>query len=483
VVGNQGSYASGEGTSGDPFILTSTTLSINDGCYYLANADLDLGSDATLIVGATTSGNSLTISGADTTVSDFHAVIGDGASGMGTVLLTDGAEWANGGWMKIGSAGVGTLTVEKGAILTNSNAGHCSYIGADGSSCGTVIVDGAGSSWNNSGSLRVGPYGAGSLIVRNGASTSHYQCVICNGVYGSSNSTRLRLEGAGSTCSIGTGQFVVGTTNGTGRVDIADGAVLATASASLGDGNAYGVLTLYGSGSSWVNQGDVSLGFILMGYGSGTVYVANGALFANGGSLVFERGGIQLAGGYLAIKGDVTPSQVASAGLGIKVCSGVAYVNATADNITATYIDGTSNVWTSNTLHTAYGDIVDLTGYTIIAGGESLPSAPAWSDAEVSFESPGWMNSAWYGWFFSVASYEGWIWHAQHGWQYVFDRGDDFVIVWDDATHSWWYVAKSWYPAIYDYSTSTWLYYKGDSVPSRVFWNYSSGLEVSESSL
>lgn len=92
--------------------------------------------------------------------------IGVAAGVSGTATLTDtGTSWtASGGQVTVGDAGIGTLTVENGAVLTDS----VGVIGNQVGSTGTVLVTGAGSTWNNTANLNVGINGTGTLTVQNG---------------------------------------------------------------------------------------------------------------------------------------------------------------------------------------------------------------------------------------------------------------------------------------------------------------------------
>jgi T5SS/PEP-CTERM-associated repeat protein len=84
----------------------------------------------------------------------------------------DGGTWDNTGQLTVGSGGKALLTV-KGAGLLKSNT---AIIADDATSIATVIVDGAGSKWQNTGTLAVGDTNGsgtqGSLILRNGGEVS-----------------------------------------------------------------------------------------------------------------------------------------------------------------------------------------------------------------------------------------------------------------------------------------------------------------------
>lgn len=97
--------------------------------------------------------------------------------GDGTVTVTgSGSQWNNTGGVDgdsniiagnlyVGHDSVGTLNIENGGLVTNSDDG---FIGYNAGSSGTVVVSGAGSQWTSSGGLFVGVSGTGILAVGNG---------------------------------------------------------------------------------------------------------------------------------------------------------------------------------------------------------------------------------------------------------------------------------------------------------------------------
>jgi T5SS/PEP-CTERM-associated repeat protein len=90
---------------------------------------------------------------------------GSGSAGNGTVTVDGtGSKWNNLAGLYVGFNGTGTLTVENGAHVTDTNG----YVGENSGSNGTVTVTGAGSEWRNSASVSIGINGTGVLTVEDG---------------------------------------------------------------------------------------------------------------------------------------------------------------------------------------------------------------------------------------------------------------------------------------------------------------------------
>ena len=70
--------------------------------------------------------------------------------------------------LSVGHTAAGELRIDNGSDVSNSNG----FVGHEAGSTGVVTVDGAGSTWSNSGNLRVGFSGDGTLDVLNGASVT-----------------------------------------------------------------------------------------------------------------------------------------------------------------------------------------------------------------------------------------------------------------------------------------------------------------------
>lgn len=467
-------FTEGEGTKDDPFIVTADDTSLDVGSYYLADSSVSFASTAVFYVGHSNTNNVLTISGADTTLSDTSATIGDGAASSGDVTVTDGAHWSNKYTLMIGSSGTGTLTIADGASV---ESGTSNYIGANYGSKGTVTVTGSGSAFDVSVFMYIGKDGGkGTLRIEDGGSVA-------------STNTKLGPDGTGTAIVTGSGStwdisstFSVGYAFGKGTVTVSDGGTISCGyDAAIGGkySGSTGVVSLYGKGSLWSSADALKIG---TGEDTGTLRIANGALaqiVKTSGFVTGNNGVVELAGGYLALKGKTTAT-AAVAGYHIKVFNGTGYVTATASDLTATYYDGTTNLFSSSSLYADYAERIDLTGYTVITGGENTL---AWADVEASDKC--WYDSSWYGWFYTdTASSGNWIWHASHGWQYVFSSSTtENAFMWDDASASWWYINSAWYPYLYNYSTGRWYFYESGTTPSRKFWDYTGNKLVGESSL
>jgi T5SS/PEP-CTERM-associated repeat protein len=121
----------------------------------------------------------------------------------------------------VGSIGTGTLSIETGGRVSNTNAS----IGATSSSDGTVTVTGIGSTWVNSGDLRIGSSGSGELSIQAGGSVSS-----ANGIVAATGSSvgRVTVTGSGSNWTIDgrlsiAGNIASNTSGGTAFVNIQPG--------------------------------------------------------------------------------------------------------------------------------------------------------------------------------------------------------------------------------------------------------------------
>ncbi len=126
--------------------------------------------NANLFVGVSGTGT-LTISNGGA-VSSATGYLGFNGDGTGTVTVTGaGSAWTNSGSLYVGDTGNGTLTISNGGAVSNTD-GHVGNNGALRGTSGAVTVDGAGSTWTNSGNLTIGGYGPGTLTISNGGTVS-----------------------------------------------------------------------------------------------------------------------------------------------------------------------------------------------------------------------------------------------------------------------------------------------------------------------
>ncbi|TFV73198.1 autotransporter domain-containing protein [Bradyrhizobium frederickii] len=224
----------------------------------------------TVIIGLSATGGLTIQNGA--TLSDSVGALGRflGATGTATV---DGAgsSWSNSADLSVGYSGAGTLTIRNGGAVGNQS-GH---VGRGAGATGTVTVDGAGSTWTNHIALYVGNSGTGTLTIQNGGTVSNGADAFIGVNSGATGS--VTVDGAGSTWT-DTGNLYVGQT-GTGVLTIRNGGAVSNgADGHIGaNSGATGTVTVTGAGSSWTNSGTVSIGEA----GNGTLTIASGGAVSN----------------------------------------------------------------------------------------------------------------------------------------------------------------------------------------------------------
>jgi T5SS/PEP-CTERM-associated repeat protein len=231
--------------------LGSGTLRVNGaGSKVTYTQTLDIGEHATGILNIEAGGF---VSNSDGYLGSW--VNNVGSAGVGTATVTGaGSIWQNSGTLMVGDEGRGTLNVLAGGLVTNTAA----TIGRDTGSIGTATVSGAGSTWTSTGTLRVGNNGTGTLTVAAG------------GAVGASGVT----IGALGTLNLGSGGAAGTLTTPT----IANGGAMAlnhTGSLSLGANiSGVGTLTKSGAGTTTLTGTNTYTGATSLN--AGTLYV-NGA--------------------------------------------------------------------------------------------------------------------------------------------------------------------------------------------------------------
>jgi T5SS/PEP-CTERM-associated repeat protein len=213
------------------------------------------------------------------TVTSGGGDIGRSFNSTGTVTVTDpNSTWTNSSFLFIGfSGGDGTLNIQNGGTVSNV----AGFIGINSNSTGTATVAGPGSTWTNTGRLVVGEGGDGTLNIENGGTVTNSN----EGYIGllSTSTSMVTVDGAGSTWT-NTGLLIVGRA-GEGTLNIQNGGTVSNPAGFIGrDPNSTGSVTVDGAGSTWTNTGDLYLG------GSGSTAGGTASLDVTGGGLV-EVGG------------------------------------------------------------------------------------------------------------------------------------------------------------------------------------------------
>lgn len=266
------------------------TLDVMDGGFVQSGT-------ATIANLASASGSSVNVDGAGSQWS----VLGDlylGASGSGTLNVTDdgnvelgaaylGYTTAGSGAIVVDDAtlsitdrigvgynGTGTMTIRNGATVEADGA----ILGWNAAATGTATVTGAGSRWDNTGTLYVGNLGDGVLTIADGAAVTS-----TDGYVGTENGSdsELLVSGAGSSWTMN-GAFFAGHNAGAeGTVTIASGGSISSLQGILGDlSGSVGTMTVTGAGSTWsaivdpsvLYSGDLNVGR----HGTGYLSVLNG---------------------------------------------------------------------------------------------------------------------------------------------------------------------------------------------------------------
>jgi T5SS/PEP-CTERM-associated repeat protein/autotransporter-associated beta strand protein len=214
-------------------------------------------------------GGTVINSGTDQTISNCSATV------TGT-----GSQWNVGATLNVGdNAGTGTLNIQNGGTVSNTSG----YVGWFGT--GTVTVDGAGSSWTNSGPLHVGyrTGGNGTLNILNGGAVSNTHSYV--GFF--SDTGTVTVDGAGSSWT-NFGNLYVGLNSGSnGTLNVQNGGRVRSADVTLGHSGGTGILNLSGNAAS---RGVLETGFISKGTGTATVNWNGGILRATGNQSNYWQG-------------------------------------------------------------------------------------------------------------------------------------------------------------------------------------------------
>ncbi len=286
LITDGGSVSNATGYIG--YKLGSTgTVTVQDAHSSWTNSgDLYVGgntSDLCYAVGGGTGTLSIASGGS---VSNGYGYVGCGGSltrGTATVEGT-GSTWTNGGDLYVGCvfsadfseydlvAGSGTLSITKGGAVSDVNG----YIGYGfGSTRGAVTVNGARSTWTNTGDLVVGGCddflysyfggnaGSGTLTITHGGSVS-----CCNGYVGYDNEdanspvSLVTVNGNGSTWTV-SGSLSIGgldSADSGGRLSITHGGAVSSSVGGIGGGLPGSSVMVNGAGSKWTNSGNLYIG-------------------------------------------------------------------------------------------------------------------------------------------------------------------------------------------------------------------------------
>lgn len=243
-----------------------------------------------LTVGSSQSGR-LEI-GAGGRVESNASSIGLNTTGVGEVDVTGaGATWDNQNSLRVGVDGTGTLRMENGGTVIT---GGTAFIGVGSTGEGTVVVTGAGSALQANSNFELGNGGTGNLQVQSGGTVTTAGDSVVGAAAGTEG--RATVTGAGSSWSAG--RFSLGF-SGEGTITVDDGATLETRDALIGSqtggtGNA----RITGANSRWTNNGSARIG----SFGQGSLRIEDGATMNTSSFAVLGAGAA--AAGTMTITGD-----------------------------------------------------------------------------------------------------------------------------------------------------------------------------------
>lgn len=181
-----------------------------------------------------------------------------------TLQLSNGASANFSDDINVGSTKTGTLLIDSGSQLTNSEG----FVGDTASGTGTATVNGEFSTWTNNSDLTIGRFGNGTLNVENGGTVTSF-----SGYVGRSTDSTgtANINGENSNWSVSE-TLIVGSL-GSGTLTVEGQGQLNSQVGSIGDSEVgVGTVTVNGMNSAWNNTNDLYIAAL----GTGTVNVETG---------------------------------------------------------------------------------------------------------------------------------------------------------------------------------------------------------------
>ncbi len=372
-------------TSGTGLFLGGPNATTNGGVGSLSvliGGRVQIGNDTSgngIVVGDTVAANGTLVVRNGSTISNTGNVYLGATSGRtgSAVVNGTGSQWTNSGEFRVGSGGVGSLSVEAGGLAS----GGYGYVGLSTGSTGTVTVSGAGSQWNTSNIAYVGMDGSGTLNLQNGGAATMGVGYIG---YGTPGTGVVNVTGTGSrlttTATNGAGLFVG--YFGTGTVNITNGGRIQVGNDTFSSGSAAQMVIGDNSqaiGSMTIYRGTVNnSGSAYIGATSGKI----GRVEVNGGNSVWNNA----TGLYLGAQNATT-----NGGLGIlyAVNGGRVQIgNDAFDSGTTAELVVGDTVASNGTLTIRNGSIADIGGNSYLGASSGTTGS-----ALVTGANSRWFNS------------------------------------------------------------------------------------------
>jgi outer membrane autotransporter protein len=210
------------------------------------------GATASEIHIGTLSNGSLDIFGGGQLESFSNNVIGDNTGSSGAVTVDGiGSSWQLAGpsaSLDVGASGEGSLTITNGGEVLNADSFLSTYIGDKSGSSGTVTVDGTGSNFTNiNGSIDVGNSGTGTLDILNGGTVSNTFGSIGTSAGGEGT---VMVDGTGSSWNNSNDLYLGDWGNGT--LNIVNDGLVTAARVELGRADGSGTLNMGNGGAAGI---------------------------------------------------------------------------------------------------------------------------------------------------------------------------------------------------------------------------------------
>ena len=367
-----------QGTSNYENVFVGVGAGYDDNSLTVANASTTLAASGNVVVGVSESGNSLVVSNGGTVVASgadgdpaSGGLIGynAGASNNSITVTGAGSTLSSPMGVTVGLNGSGSSLVISNGGAASSNIGQIGYAAA--SSNNSVLVMGIGSAWNNlsaSNGIQVGVSGQGVLTVADEAevrlnSASPGLTLAQNaGSSGTLNIGRYGAQDAAGT--IATPRIVFGDGTGTINFNQSTGTDISAPISGNGSVNQLGSgMTILSGNNTYTGTTTVVNGTLLVDgeVGLSDVSVSSGAAFGGsgvlGGNLTLEAGAqfVFSLSDALTVNG----SSVSFGRFGIDDLVGL---DSTVPNGAYTLIDGTATIDVANLLHVGEASAFDLGG-------------------------------------------------------------------------------------------------------------------------
>ena len=242
------------------------------------------------------------------TVASAAGYLGFDSGSNGTATVTGpGSTWANSsGLLYVGYHGRGTLNIQAGAQVSNTDG----CLGLHSGSTGTATVTGAGSTWTNSGGLCVGHNGIGTLNIQAGGQVSNTIGYLAH--FSSASQSAATVTGVGSKWT-NSGTLYVGYYGST-TLNIEAGGQVSNTEGWVGYySDSTSKVTVTGDGSKWTMSDKLRIG----NSGTGTLTVADGGKVTAKSVRVNSKSAVRLrvsGNGMLLVGNDATTGSVTNNG-------------------------------------------------------------------------------------------------------------------------------------------------------------------------